>query len=313
MHSLLIAKRGVMSTNKTTSIDRRNFMRAGTVATAGVLGVTANATGEQLPAGDPLPSLKNLRILDLSVALEHDARGELSPPKIEYTTHESGGETMQAIFDCEPEDLPFSHGHGWAVEQLNTSSHTATHIDAPYHYGATSEGKPARTIDQVPLEWCFGPGVVLDMRSKSHGDLIAITDLKESLERIQYELKPLDIVMIHTGAAERWGTRAYLRQPGLNRESTLWLVEQGIKMIGIDAWTLDRPFDHMRADFKESGDGGVIWPAHFAGITKEYCQIEKLANLEKLPRPHGFYVSCLPVKIKGGSAGWCRAVALIPE
>ena len=84
-------------------------------------------------------------------------------------------------------------------------------------------------------------------------------------------------------------------------------------MIGIDASTLDRPFDSMIADFKATGDGRVIWPAHFAGITKEYCQIEKLANLEKLPRPHGFYVSCLPVKIKGGSAGWCRAVALIPD
>ena len=46
-------------------------------------------------------------------------------------------------------------------------------------------------------------------------------------------------------------------------------------------------------------------------MTTEYCQIEKLANLERLPRPHGFYVSCLPVKIKGGSAGWCRAVALV--
>ncbi len=102
-------------------------------------------------------------------------------------------------------------------------------------------------------------------------------------------------------------------QPGFNRETTLWLVNQGIKMIGIDAWTLDRPFDGMINDFKTTGDGLVIWPAHFAGITKEYCQIEKLANLEKLPRPHGFYVSCLPVKIKGGSAGWCRAVALIPE
>ena len=68
----------------------------------------------------------------------------------------------------------------------------------------------------------------------------------------------------------------------------------------------------LDAEFKESGDGRAIWPAHFAGITREYCQIEKLANLEKLPRAHGFYVSCLPVKIKGGSAGWCRAVALIP-
>jgi kynurenine formamidase len=84
-------------------------------------------------------------------------------------------------------------------------------------------------------------------------------------------------------------------------------------VIGIDAYTLDRPFASMVADYKRTGDGRFIWPAHFAGIERAYCQIEKLANLDLLPRPHWFRVSCLPVKIKGASAGWCRAVALVPE
>ena len=290
--------------------DRRDFIRGSALATAAAAG--GCATVQDSEPVDPFSVLRNLEILDLSVAIEHEAPGELIPPQVEYTDHESGGKTMQAIFGASADDMVFSHGHGWAVERLVTSSHTATHIDAPYHYGATSEGRPARTIDEVPLEWCFGPGVVLDLRAKQPGELITATDLEEALGRIEYELRPLDIVMIHTGAAERWGTREYLEQPGLGRESTLWLVEQGIKMIGIDAWTLDRSFGDMIAEFKESGDGRAIWPAHFAGITREYCQIEKLANLEKLPRAHGFYVSCLPVKIKGGSAGWCRAVALIP-
>ncbi len=300
-----------MLSNEARGTNRRDFIQTSAVATAAALSGCVSAEGQ--PQADALSILKNLQILDLSVAIEHDAPGELSPPKVEYIDHERGGESMQSIFDCGPEDLVFSGGHGWAVENIVTSSHTATHIDAPYHYGATSEGRPARRIDEVPLEWCFGPGVVLDMTSKKHGDLISATDLEAALVEIGYELQPLDIVMIRTGAAERWGTRAYLAQPGLDRESTLWLVNQGIKMIGIDAWTLDRPFDSMIADFQASADGRAIWPAHFAGITKEYCQIEKLANLEKLPQPHGFYVSCLPVKIKGGSAGWCRAVALIPN
>ena len=128
-----------------------------------------------------------------------------------------------------------------------------------------------------------------------------------------YALQPGDIVLIHTGAAKRWGTREYLEQPGLGRESTLWLVQRGVRVIGIDAWTLDRPFASMAADFAKTGDGRVLWPAHFAGLTQEYCQIEKLANLELLPEPTGFYVACWPAKIKGGSAGWCRAVALLPR
>jgi len=67
----------------------------------------------------------------------------------------------------------------------------------------------------------------------------------------------------------------------------------------------------MKADFEKTGDGRHIWPAHFAGITSEYCQIEKLANLDQLPAATGFFVSCLPVKIEKASAAWCRAVALV--
>ena len=165
----------------------------------------------------------------------------------------------------------------------------------------------------MPLEWCFAPGVVLDVRHKVAGEFITIDDLKTGLEKIEYELRPLDIVLLQTGADQRLESTDYFQQPGLGREGVLWLVERGVRVIGIDAYTLDRSFADMVADFRRTGDGRYIWPAHFAGITREYCQIEKLANLDQIPRPHGFFVSCLPVKIKDASAGWCRAVALIPN
>src|SRR6202011_266202 len=202
-------------------------------------------------------------------------------------------------------------GLGWAVEEVQAITHTGTHVDAPYHYGPTSEGRPARRIDEVPLEWCFAPGVVLDMRHKANGELIAVSDLQASLCKIGYSLKPLDIVLLQTGADKRLNSPAYFEQPGLGREGVLWLVEQGVRVIGIDAYTLDRPFASMVADYKRTGDGRFILPAHFSGITREYCQIEKLANLDLIPRPTGFYVSCLPVKIKDASAAWCRVVALV--
>lgn len=257
--------------------------------------------------------LDKLRIVDLSVPLESEAPSEPLPPKIRYLTHEREGlEQMQAFFGIKPEDLCYSGGLGWAVEEINAITHTGTHVDAPYHYGPTSEGKPARRIDEVPLEWCFAPGVVLDVRSKPAGEMITIADLETALERIGHELKPLEIVMLWTGADERLGSPDYFAQPGLGRESTLWLVEQDIRMIGIDAYTIDRPFTAMLADYQRTGDGRHIWPAHFAGITREYCQIEKLANLGHIGQADGFYVSCLPVKIQAASAGWCRAVALVP-
>lgn len=254
------------------------------------------------------------RLIDLSVPLEHQATSEPLPAQIRYVRHEGEGlRQMQHFFGVRPEDLVYSNGLGWAVEEVQALTHTGTHVDAPYHYGPTSEGKPARTIDQVPLEWCFAPGIVLDVRHKQAGEVITVADLEAALQKIGYRLRPLDIVLLQTGADQRLNSPDYFAQPGMGRAGVLWLVEQGVRVIGIDAYTLDRPFASMVADYRRTGDGRHIWPAHFAGIEREYCQIEKLANLDQLPQPHGFYVSCLPVKIQGASAGWCRAVALVPE
>jgi kynurenine formamidase len=254
-----------------------------------------------------------LRLIDLSVPLEDSAVSEPLPPRLRYVTHEAEGlAQMRQFLGVRPEDLVLSGGLGWAIEEVQAITHTGTHVDAPYHYGPTSEGKPARRIDEVPLEWCFAPGVVLDVRHKAPGDFITVADLEGALAGIDYRLRPRDIVLLHTGADKRLASPDYFAQPGLGREGVLWLVEQGVKVIGIDAYTLDRPFANMVADYRRTGDGRFIWPAHFAGIEREYCQIEKLANLDQLPRPHGFWVSCLPVKIRGASAGWCRAVALVP-
>src|SRR6185369_11969672 len=112
------------------------------------------------------------------------------------------------------------------------------HVDAPYHYGPTAEGRPARRIDEVPLEWCLAPGVVLDVRHKAAGEFITVDDLQQALERIGHRLRPLDIVLLHTGADKRLCGADYFAQPGLGREGVFWLVEHGVKVIGIDAYTL---------------------------------------------------------------------------
>ena len=115
--------------------------------------------------------LNNVRLIDLSVPLEHEAVSEPMPARIHYVRHDAEGlEQMQKFFGVTPHDLVYSGGLGWAVEEIQAITHTGTHVDAPYHYGPTSEGKPARTIDEVPLEWCFAPGVVLEMRHKAAGE-----------------------------------------------------------------------------------------------------------------------------------------------
>ncbi len=81
--------------------------------------------------------------------------------------------------------------------------------------------------------------------------------------------------------------------------------------MGIDSWGFDRPFVSIKEEFEKTRDKKILWEAHFAGREREYCHIEKLANLDKIPKPFGFKVVCFPVKITGASAGWCRPVAII--
>jgi len=98
----------------------------------------------------------------------------------------------------------------------------------------------------------------------------------------------------------------------MGRAGTIWLADQGIKVVGTDAPGWDRPFRYQAEDFKKTGDRSLIWEGHFAGIEREYFQMEKLANLDQLPS-YGFKVSCFPIKILNAGAAWVRPVAIIKE
>jgi kynurenine formamidase len=250
-------------------------------------------------------------IIDLSDCISNDTSAfERNPHKITYMDHHQAL-AMVTQYGLRPEY--FAPGHAWAVESVTLSTHSGTHIDAPYHYAPTSGGAPARTIDQLPLEWFYSAGVLLDMRHKPAGSGITAEDVQGELARIGHTIQPLDIVLVWTGTSQYFGEENYdQRHAGLRKDATCWLVEAGVKVIGIDAWGLDRPFLVM-AQEAAAGDAAQFWESHFYGSEREYCQIEKLANLEKLPRPTGFRVSCFPYNIRGASAGWTRAVAIFEE
>jgi kynurenine formamidase len=253
-----------------------------------------------------------MQLIDLSVAIADRALYEPWKPEFHYLTHTGEGlEWMKHAFGVTEKDLVLSGGKGAAFEEIKLITHAGTHVDAPWHYGPLSEGKKARMIDECPLEWFYSNGVVLDLRHKQPKERISIDDLRQALDRIHYSLQPLDIVLIMTGRDKFLLTPEYFEQPGMTWDSTLWLVNQGIKVIGVDMYGFDRRFEDMAEEFKRTGDGRVVWDAHFAGIQKEYCQIEKLANLDQIPQPYGFTVSCFPVKVQGASAGWARPVAIV--
>jgi len=256
------------------------------------------------------------KIIDLSIAIEPELPSDppMMIPKIDYVDHAQGAQQMEAFFPgVKKEQLPGELG--WALEFITLTTHSGTHLDAPYHYHPTMDkGQRSLTIDEIPLEWCFGDGVLLDFRHKADGERITARDLEKALDKIKYEIKPLDIVLIQTGADKAWGSPQYLvKGAGMDRESTLYLTQKGVKVVGIDAWSWDRPLPFLAEEFKKTRDPKVIWEAHFAGIEMGYCHMEKLANLAAIGRPYGFTVICLPIKIKSASAGWVRPVAVVDD
>ena len=120
----------------------------------------------------------------------------------------------------------------------------------------------------------------------------------------------MDIVLVNTSAGNRYGKEDFLSKGcGIGKEATLFLLNQGVRVTGTDAWSWDAPFIHTAEKYKSTKDPSIIWEGHRAGMVIGYSHIEKLANLDKLPN-FGFTISAFPFKIKNGSAGFVRVVAI---
>ena len=255
--------------------------------------------------------MKKRTFIDLSVAMKDTPAGFFPATKVTRISHEENAKKRAKEFNLPVDFFPDSTAAAYEMFEIN--AHSGTHLDAPWHFGPKSMGRPSKTIDEIPLEWCFGDGVVLDLRHVKAGERISAADVEEAVLKIGYKLKPFDIVLIRTDASKRYLEPDYdYLHPGMSRESTFWLIEQGIKVMGIDAkgWDRARKFDLEEV---KRGIKGQYWQGHFAGREKEYCHIENLANLDLIPKPCGFTVVAFPVKVLKGSAGWVRVVAIVEE
>ncbi|GGJ58446.1 cyclase family protein [Deinococcus roseus] len=227
---------------------------------------------------------------------------------IEYRTNQQGADDIEQMFQV-PREL-LHQQEGWATDTIRElGTHSTTHIDAPRHYNSSIQGQDSQTIDELPLEWFFQPGICLNFQHKEDGEAITLHDLQQALQGINHTLSPLEIVLIHTGRDQFYGQGDYwLRGPGVTAEATRYLFEQGIRVMGIDSWGWDRPLHLQARDAQEHQKGGIFWAAHQLDLP--YAQIERLVNLSSLP-PKGFMVSCFPLRLVGGSAAPARVVALL--
>jgi kynurenine formamidase len=163
----------------------------------------------------------------------------------------------------------------------------------------------------LPLEWFFGPGVVVDFAGSGDGEVITAAEMAAGVTQAGHELQAGDIVLVRTDRDAFYGLPDYIsRGPGVSAEATRWLFDRGVRVMGIDAWGWDRPLNLQAEDALRERRLGIFWEAHQVGL--RYSQIERLVGLGALP-PTGFTVACFPLRVAGASAAPARVVAILDD
>lgn len=202
-------------------------------------------------------------------------------------------------------------GFYYTANTFCTAEHGGTHIDAPIHF---AEGR--LTVDQIPLDQLMGRAIVVDVSKKCSEDRdyqISVEDVLE-WEKTHGQIPRGTIVLLRTGNGAHWPDRvrymgtdergaaavAKLHFPGLHPDAARWLVaNRMVKAVGLDTPSID----HGQSSLFET---------HQVLFDKNVPALENVANLDRLP-PTGALVMALPMKIKGGSGGPCRIVAIVPK
>jgi len=265
-----------------------------------------------------------MKIVDLSLPIDEKAF-EVHRVEIERVGHRAGVEKFNRVIMgktllgkikyllgqriVRKEDLPDEEF--LSLEIVHSPVHIGTHLDYSFHYGSKSEGRPSKTADEIPLEYCYQDGVRLNLIHKKPNEVIADADIEDALKKINYTLKPLDIVLLETGADKFYGKPQYFTDyPGIDVSAIDYLLDRGIKIFGTDTMGIDRPYRFMLKEFMDKKDVRALYPSHFHGRKREFIHIERLANLNKIPE-RGFKIICFPIRIKGTGAAWARVVAIL--
>jgi kynurenine formamidase len=256
---------------------------------------------------DPPFDVGDVRVVDLSQPIRRDS---MEPYASEITTHGAARRRRQWAKHLGRRVSEVEARGSWDL--VRASTRAGAHLEAPYRFGPECGGRPSRAVDAVPLDWCFGPAVVVDVSDGPRDLAVDRSELLRALARAGHEIRGGEIVMFHTGAASRFDGDPGFPDAGrgLGVDALAHLVERGVRVIGSDAESLDRPIPAMVRDLR-AGREGALFPILREGRRYEYCGVLKLTGLDRLP-PVGWWASVAPVKIEGAGSGWCRAVGFVP-
>ena len=200
-------------------------------------------------------------------------------------------------------------GYYYSAYRYSAAEHGGTHLDSPVHFA-----KGRHTVDQIPLNQLMGAAVIVDVTSQAAANAdyrVNVADF-ENWERRNGRIRPGTIVLLRTGFGKFYPDRkrymgtdergadavAKLHFPGLDPAAARWLTQnRSIKAIGLDTPSID---------YGQS----TLFESHRILFEKNVPAFENVANLEQLP-VKGFNVIALPMKIKGGSGGPLRIIAIL--
>jgi kynurenine formamidase len=228
------------------------------------------------------------QLIDLSQEISSDMRVYPGHLKTVLWEHASHAETAGN----------FDDGFSFASSGLLMSDHGPTHVDALSHLDPRHE---AASIDLMPLTTFYGPGTCIDISDAEPRTAVPAARLDEAVHATGGQLRPGDALLLYTGSHARFGgTRDYSHMyPGLASDAAEWLVDQGVRVFGVDSPSPDNPASRR-------------YPVHMMCRRTGMTHYENLTNLDRIIGQRFTFIG-LPLKIRGGTGSPVRAIAVLNE
>ena len=231
---------------------------------------------------------RKVRLYDLSQEVSQNTQVHPLHPRVEVYPFESHANSAVAL----------GTGFSYRANLVIISDHGSTHVDAITHFDPDPN---AATIDQMPLDLFCGEAICLDLSHIPPLTGFTVADLQAALAKDGLDLRQGDIVLLYSGHYERTtGTPEYLTEfAGLEAESARWLIEQGAKMFGNQAISVDVA-------------GRYAFPVHMVARELGVTHIENVGPLAAVAGKR-FTLFGFPLKIIPGTGSPIRLVAAVPE
>ena len=180
---------------------------------------------------------------------------------------------------------------GYNLELLFLSTHTGTHMDAPYHFL-----EKGAKIHEISLKKLVSEAVLIKSKKKD-GESITKTDIQK-FEKKHGKIASFSSVIFYTGWQRNLQKKYYFtKNPGLSVSAAKYLASKKINLVGIDSPSID-----LGKDSKFS--------VHQIFAKKGMLIVENLANLEKI-KSSKFHLVVLPLKLKNATGSPVRAIAFV--